>query len=415
MEEDSPESHHTNTNSLNPSGQLKPGPQTHQHIHSNLQTFHPFPPPQYLQHQRYYTDINNNHASSTRNPSSAPTSSSPTLLVLPPQSQQQQQQQQTQSAAANWANAPVYSSVPQHHHPIAPAPTSTQLGKRTRKGSSTARRNSCLGPPPELEDSYGLQQQQQQQQGNNTGQPAKKQVKRERRESLSMDIGNANTNTNTNTNNTMGGSGAGPSSHHGHDDPMPSTSDFVKKLYKMLEDPAFQNVVSWGPQGDCFVVKDMNEFTKSILPRMFKHSNFASFVRQLNKYDFHKVKNTDDNQFGEQSWTFRHPDFHADRRDALENIKRKVPAQRKNTQQQQQQQAAAAAAVAAASLLSSSPTSFGAAAGFGAGFGGVGVGGGGGFAGEFSFYFCVKLLLESGLSLATCAFLATSVIVVSSD
>lgn len=32
-----------------------------------------------------------------------------------------------------------------------------------------------------------------------------------------------------------------------------------------------------------------------------------------------------------QSWTFRHPDFHADRRDALENIKRKVPAQRKST------------------------------------------------------------------------------------
>jgi len=32
-----------------------------------------------------------------------------------------------------------------------------------------------------------------------------------------------------------------------------------------------------------------------------------------------------------QSWTFRHPDFHADRRDALENIKRKVPAARKNS------------------------------------------------------------------------------------
>ncbi|KAG1765848.1 HSF-type DNA-binding-domain-containing protein [Suillus placidus] len=109
---------------------------------------------------------------------------------------------------------------------------------------------------------------------------------------------------------------------------MPATSDFVKKLYKMLEDHTFSHVVSWGPQGDCFVVKDMNEFTKSILPRMFKHSNFASFVRQLNKYDFHKVKTSDDAQFGEHSWTFRHPDFHADRRDALENIKRKVPAAR---------------------------------------------------------------------------------------
>ncbi|KAI0672636.1 HSF-type DNA-binding-domain-containing protein [Trametes maxima] len=123
------------------------------------------------------------------------------------------------------------------------------------------------------------------------------------------------------------------SSHvkHESEDSMPSTSDFVKKLYKMLEDTSFADVVSWGPHGDCFVVKDMNEFTKSILPRMFKHSNFASFVRQLNKYDFHKVKNTDDNQFGEHSWTFRHPDFHADRRDALENIKRKVPAARKST------------------------------------------------------------------------------------
>lgn len=75
-------------------------------------------------------------------------------------------------------------------------------------------------------------------------------------------------------------------------------SDFVKKLYRMLEDPAFGHIVSWGRNGDSFVVKDMNDFTKLILPRHFKHSNFASFVRQLNKYDFHKVKNPEDGQTG---------------------------------------------------------------------------------------------------------------------
>ncbi|KAG8874904.1 kinase-regulated stress-responsive transcription factor skn7 [Tulasnella sp. 331] len=108
----------------------------------------------------------------------------------------------------------------------------------------------------------------------------------------------------------------------------PPASDFVKKLARMLDDQSFSHVVSWGPKGDCFVVKDMTEFTKTILPRMFKHSNFASFVRQLNKYDFHKIKNPDDT-FGDQSWTFHHPDFQRSNREALENIKRKVPAQKK--------------------------------------------------------------------------------------
>ncbi|KAF8323209.1 hypothetical protein DL93DRAFT_2050146 [Clavulina sp. PMI_390] len=115
---------------------------------------------------------------------------------------------------------------------------------------------------------------------------------------------------------------------------MPPTSDFVKKLFRMLEENNDEDLVSWAPSGDAFTVKDMNEFTKIILPRMFKHSNFASFVRQLNKYDFHKVKNDDVPGDGPQvcplcSWSFHHPHFQQGNQAALENIKRKVPAARK--------------------------------------------------------------------------------------
>ncbi|KAI0082013.1 winged helix DNA-binding domain-containing protein [Panus rudis PR-1116 ss-1] len=99
----------------------------------------------------------------------------------------------------------------------------------------------------------------------------------------------------------------------------------------MLEDTSYANVVSWTPKGDAFVVKDMNEFSTTILPRTFKHSNFASFVRQLNKYDFHKIKNSDDDPFGEHSWTFKHPHFRANRKENLEKIKRKGPVARKGS------------------------------------------------------------------------------------
>ncbi len=68
----------------------------------------------------------------------------------------------------------------------------------------------------------------------------------------------------------------------------------------MLQDASLYDIVSWGPKGDCFTVKNMHEFTNTVLPQTYKHQNFASFVRQLNKYDFHKIKTSDDLEYGEQ-------------------------------------------------------------------------------------------------------------------
>ncbi|KAI9309640.1 HSF-type DNA-binding-domain-containing protein [Cunninghamella echinulata] len=107
--------------------------------------------------------------------------------------------------------------------------------------------------------------------------------------------------------------------------------EFIQKLFRMLENTAFQNTFCWSPDGTTFVVKDTNEFSKSILPKHFKHCNFASFVRQLNKYDFHKVRNSDDGSrpFGDQAWEFVHPKFKRDRKDLLEEIRRKTPGKSK--------------------------------------------------------------------------------------
>ena len=74
----------------------------------------------------------------------------------------------------------------------------------------------------------------------------------------------------------------------------------------------------WSNNGNSINIFNIDNFSKNVLPKFFKHSNFQSFVRQLNMYDFHKT--TQDPTCGE----FQHQSFKQNRPDLLVYIKRKA-------------------------------------------------------------------------------------------
>jgi len=60
--------------------------------------------------------------------------------------------------------------------------------------------------------------------------------------------------------------------------------------------------VCWAPGGDSFLITDVERFSETILPKYFKHSKFASFVRQLNFYGFRKIRsNSSSKAFNEEA------------------------------------------------------------------------------------------------------------------
>ena len=70
------------------------------------------------------------------------------------------------------------------------------------------------------------------------------------------------------------------------------SSRFLMQLYQILEDKNNEKIIHWGNDGKYFIIENLYDFTEKILPKYYNHNNYASFVRQLNKYNFHKLKIT---------------------------------------------------------------------------------------------------------------------------
>ena len=94
-------------------------------------------------------------------------------------------------------------------------------------------------------------------------------------------------------------------------------SKFLIQLYEILEDENNENIIHWGEDGKYFVIENMYDFIEKILPKYYNHNNFASFVRQLNKYNFHKIKTSINEN------AFQNNQFIKGKKDLISNILRK--------------------------------------------------------------------------------------------
>jgi len=94
---------------------------------------------------------------------------------------------------------------------------------------------------------------------------------------------------------------------------------FPKVLYQLLEDATNngnEDIVCFLPHGYSFVVKDIEKFETIVMPTYFKMSEWKSFRRQINLYDFTRVA------YGPDRGSYYHKSFVRGKPELLDDMKR---------------------------------------------------------------------------------------------
>ena len=69
-----------------------------------------------------------------------------------------------------------------------------------------------------------------------------------------------------------------------------NNKSFLSKLYDILNDINYNEIISWNIEGTGIIIKDTIAFCQTVLPKYYNHQKYSSFVRQLNLYGFHKIQ-----------------------------------------------------------------------------------------------------------------------------
>jgi heat shock transcription factor 1 len=115
------------------------------------------------------------------------------------------------------------------------------------------------------------------------------------------------------------------------DDKMPL---FLIKLWNIVEDPTYYDIIRWDESGYSFHILDPYSFCRNVLPQYFKHNNLNSLIRQLNMYGFRKMTPIERTSLArlesdQDHLEFSHPCFVRDHPELLTQIKRKTPTSRR--------------------------------------------------------------------------------------
>ena len=90
-------------------------------------------------------------------------------------------------------------------------------------------------------------------------------------------------------------------------------SNFLNKLYDLINDKKYNNDIDWSKDGNSFIIKSFNNFCYNIMPKIFHYKLFSSFHHQLNCYGFIKINQQE----------YYNKNFRKNNRQLLINIKRK--------------------------------------------------------------------------------------------